>query len=195
MYDYISGTIAELLPTNVVIDNHGIGYLINISLQSYSALQNKESAKLYIYHHLREDDELLYGFCDKGEREIFVHLISISGIGPNTARMMLSSLTKDEVTEAIMSNDVNKIKSVKGIGLKTAQRVIIELKDKIAKGSGNSNEILTGQNNSIVRDEAISALVLLGFNKSNVEKATQAILKEDPSCSLELLIKKSLKLL
>ena len=119
MYDYISGNIVELTPAEMVVDNHGIGYKILISLQTYSALQGATEGKVYIYHHKHEDDELFYGFADKEERNIFTLLVSVSGIGPNTARMMLSALTTDEVRMALISGDVNKIKSVKGIGLKT----------------------------------------------------------------------------
>lgn len=195
MYDYISGTITELSPTEVVIDNQGIGYSILISLQTYSLLQGKESAKVYIYHHIHEDDEFFYGFAEKEERYIFTLLLSVSGIGPNTSRMMLSSLSTEEITNALISGDVNKIKSVKGIGLKTAQRAIIELKDKIGKGSpaGGNLDLSFGQ--SPIKQEAMSALVLLGFGKSSVEKVLDNILKKEPTLTLEELIKKALKLL
>ena len=195
MYDYIIGKIAELTPTTIILENNGIGYYINISLQSYSALQGKESAKIFIYHHIREEDQQFYGFVEKAEREVFVHLISISGIGPNTARMMLSSLNREEITSAIINNDVNKIKSVKGIGLKTAQRVIIELKDKIGKGSSSATDILAAETNSAITSEATTALVLLGFNKALVEKTIKKIQSEEPAITLESLIKKSLKIL
>lgn len=196
MYDYISGNIVELTPAEVVIDNHGIGYRILISLQTYSALQGAQETKVYIYHHKHEDDELFYGFADKEERNIFTLLVSVSGIGPNTARMMLSSLTTEEVKIALVTGDVNKIKSVKGIGLKTAQRAIIELKDKVGKdGSATSFELGAPADNSATRSEATSALITLGFSKAAVEKTISGILKKEPDCTIEEIIKKALKLL
>lgn len=194
MYDYISGKVSDLSPTELILDNQGIGYSILISLQTYSALQGKESVKIYIYHHLHEDDELLYGFAEKKERYIFKLLISVSGIGPSTARMMLSSLSTEEIINALISGDVNKIKSVKGIGLKTAQKAIIELKDKVSKVSHTEGTLIPLGNNP-QRDEAMSALVLLGFGKTSVEKVLDTILKKDSNSSLEDLIKKALKLL
>ncbi|MFA7116205.1 MAG: Holliday junction branch migration protein RuvA [Bacteroidales bacterium] len=190
MYDYISGKIEELGPAELILDNNSIGYKIEISLNSYTRFQGLKEAKVYIYHHIKEDDEVLYGFFEKKERIIFTQLISVSGIGPNTARMMLSSLTANEVEEAIASNDVTKIKSVKGIGAKTAQRCILELKDKISKGT-TIYEIKANTN----IDEARSALILLGFNKNAVEKILQKVIKQDENMALEELIKKSLKLL
>ena len=194
MYDYIKGILAELTPTEVVLETNNIGYKILISLQTYSKLQSGANTKLYIYHHVREDIELFFGFHDKEERVIFCHLIAVSGIGPNTARTMLSSMTSEEIRNAIITGDINKLKSIKGIGLKTAQRLLIELKDKIIKGgvadiSGSFYEggVLTQ------RDEALSALVLLGFTKQNVEKVLDSILKELPGCRLEDLIKLALK--
>ncbi|HCT95050.1 MAG: Holliday junction DNA helicase RuvA [Bacteroidetes bacterium GWE2_39_28] len=195
MYDYIKGELTELTPTEVVLENNQIGYKILISLQTYSKLKMAESTKLFIYHHLREDNEQLYGFYDKDERSLFTNLIEVSGIGPNSARMMLSSLSSDEIRGAIISGDVNKLKSIKGIGLKTAQRLLIELKDKMVKrGSGDdfSGSFILPQA-SRQRDEAASALVLLGFSKANVEKVLDTLLKENPSYSLEELIKLSLK--
>ncbi|MDD2594273.1 MAG: Holliday junction branch migration protein RuvA [Bacteroidales bacterium] len=196
MYDYIKGNLAELTPTEITVECYGIGYKILISLGTYSKLQKSGNnlVTVYLYHHIREDDELFYGFYDKEEREIFIQLISVSGIGPNSARMMLSSLNSDEIRNAIISQDVNKIKSVKGIGLKTAQRVILELKDKIIKGSSKDFIFDTGESSS-TRDEAMSALVLLGFTKQNVEKVLNTLFKENSGYSLEELIKKALKLL
>lgn len=195
MYDYIKGPVVDLTPTDVVIDNNNIGYKLLISLQTFSRLQEANEAKLFIYHYLHEDDEVFYGFFDKEERRIFILLISVSGIGPNTARMMLSSLSSDEISNAIISGDVNKIKSVKGIGLKTAQRTIIELKDKIGKNVTVNSELSLGIVQNSSRAEAMSALILLGFSKNAVEKVLDNILKNDSSCSLEDLIKKALKLL
>ena len=197
MYDYISGNIVELTPAEMVVDNHGIGYKILISLQTYSALQGATEGKIYIYHHKHEDDELFYGFADKEERAIFTLLVSVSGIGPNTARMMLSALTTDEVRMALISGDVNKIKSVKGIGLKTAQRAIIELQDKVGKdGSGSAAlDLGTSFESSSHREEAYGALITLGFTKAAVEKVLGTILKKEPLCTSEEIIKKALKLL
>ena len=197
MYDYISGNIVELTPAEMVVDNHGIGYKILISLQTFSALQGADEGKIYIYHHKHEDDELFYGFADKEERNIFTLLVSVSGIGPNTARMMLSALTTDEVRTALISGDVNKIKSVKGIGLKTAQRAIIELKDKVGKdGSGSAAlDLGTSFESSSHREEAYGALITLGFTKAAVEKVLGTILKKEPLCTSEEIIKKALKLL
>ncbi|MBR5609930.1 MAG: Holliday junction branch migration protein RuvA [Bacteroidales bacterium] len=196
MYDYISGNIVELTPAEMVVDNHGIGYKILISLQTYSALQGATEGKIYIYHHKHEDDELFYGFADKEERAIFTLLVSVSGIGPNTARMMLSALTTDEVRMALISGDVNKIKSVKGIGLKTAQRAIIELKDKVGKeGVSATIDLGTGFESNSHREEAYGALITLGFTKAAVEKVLNTILKKEPLCTSEEIIKKALKLL
>jgi Holliday junction DNA helicase RuvA len=196
MYDYICGNIVELSPAEMVVDNHGIGYKILISLQTYSALQGSSEGKVYIYHHKHEDDELFYGFADKDERNIFTLLISVSGIGPNTARMMLSALTTDEVKIALISGDVNKIKSVKGIGLKTAQRAIIELKDKVGKDSGSATiDLGAGFETNNHREEAFGALITLGFTKAAVEKVINSILKKEPGCTSEEIIKKALKLL
>lgn len=194
MIDYISGKIAELSPTRVVLDNHGIGYDIEISLQTYQALDGKAEGKVYIYHHLREDIEQYYGFATKDERELFMLIIGVSGIGVGSARMILSSMSSDEVREAILSEDVNKIKSVKGIGLKSAQRMVLELKDKVVKGEGTVSEVLFKTSSAEV-DEAVSALSMLGFSKPNINKAVQAIIKSNPSASVEVIIKSALKML
>ena len=194
MYDFIKGEVVEIGPTEVVIDTLNFGFKLQISLQTYSRLQAGSKAKLYIHHHLREDIELMYGFYDKEERSIFQHLIEVSGIGPNTARMMLSSMTSEEIRNAIITGDINRLKSIKGIGLKTAQRLLIDLKDKIAKGTGAP--VITGGITSFSdsrREEAVSALILLGFGKANVEKVVDGILREDPVTALEELIKLSLK--
>ena len=193
MYDYISGDIIELSPAELILDNNGIGYKFQISLNSYSKFREHSKAKIYIHHHLREDEELFYGFFTKEERHIFTLLISVSGIGPNTARMMLSSMTPEEIQGAIISGDVNTIKSIKGIGLKTAQRVIIELKDKIIKGASSGSDIIFDSQSNNIRNEATSALVLLGFSKNNIEKVLSATLKSKPNATLEELIKLALK--
>ena len=197
MIDYIKGTIAELTPTRVVLDNNGIGYRIEISLQTYSALEGKTEAKVYIYHYFRqrEDIEMYYGFATRDERELFELIISVSGVGVNSARMMLSSFSAEELREAILSEDVNRIKSVKGIGLKSAQRLILELKDKIVKGEGSSPEVLFQATSNEAIEEATRALTMLGFTKPNVNKAIQTILKKNPSAKVEEIIKQALKMM
>ena len=193
MIDYIKGSLAEITPTEMVLECYGIGYKILISLQTYEALNGKSETKVYIHHYLREDEELYYGFATKDERELFRLLIGVSGIGASTARMMLSSLTSDEISNAILSEDINKIKSIKGIGLKSAQRLILELKDKVVKGGGSDNSILFNTVASGAAEEASTALVMLGFTKANVNKAISAVLKESPGATLEEIIKLSLK--
>ena len=193
MIDYIKGTIIELNPAELVLECGGIGYSILISLQTYESLQNQEKAVAYIHHYLREDEELYFGFASKQEREQFRLLIGVTGIGATTARMMLSSLTSDEIRNAILSEDVNKLKSVKGLGLKSAQRIILELKDKIVKGGGGEATVLFQQSNNAVVDEATTALVMLGFSKANINKVMPAILKENPSAKVEDIIKSALK--
>ena len=193
MIDYIKGTIEELTPTETTVENQGIGYKILISLQTYEGLNGKGEAKIYIHHYLREDEELYYGFASKDERELFRLLIGVSGIGASTARMMLSSLTSDEIRNAIIAEDINKIKSIKGIGLKSAQRLILELKDKVVKGAGSDNSTLFNTGSNAAVEEAVTALVMLGFTKANVNKAVSAVLKESPGATLEEIIKLSLK--
>lgn len=194
MIDYIKGQIIELTPTELILENQGIGYSILISLQTYEAFQLKTQAVAYIHHYIREDEELFYGFATKDERELFRLLIGVSGIGVASARMMLSTLTSEEIRQAILSENVNKIKSVKGIGLKSAQRLVLELKDKIVKGEGSDNNtILFKADNSAVVDEATNALVMLGFTKANISKVMPAILKENPNAKVEDIIKAALK--
>jgi len=192
MIEYIKGKIVEITPTDMVLECYGIGYKILISLQTYEGLHKKEEATVYIHHYLREDEELYYGFATKDERELFRLLIGVSGIGAATARMMLSSLYSDEIRNAILAEDINKIKSIKGIGLKSAQRLILELKDKVAKGGGANNSALFTVQDSTT-EEAVTALVMLGFTKANVNKAVTAVLKEKPGASLEEIIKLALK--
>lgn len=197
MIDYISGKIAELTPTRVVLDNSGIGYAIEISLQTYAALESQKEAKVYIYHHIQSssDVELLYGFSSKDERSIFELLISVSGVGVNTARVILSSFSADELREAILSENVAAIKSVKGIGLKTAQRMVLELKDKISKGEGGVSEVLLVSDRNAVAEEAAAALQMLGFSKPNISKAIQKIVSSNPNIKVEELIKQALQML
>lgn len=194
MIEYVKGKIVELTPTDVVLECNNIGYIAQISVQTYSALENKSEATVYFHHILREDEELYYGFATKDERELFRLVIGVSGVGASTARMMLSSLSPDELRSAILSEDVNRIKSIKGIGLKTAQRIILELKDKVVKGEGSSDSsvLFQGTDNSAAQ-EATTALVLLGFTKVNVNKVVTSILKEKPTASVETIIKLALQ--
>ena len=193
MIDYIKGIIEELGPTELTLENNGVGYKILISLQTYEGLNGTKDAKVYIHHYLREDEELYYGFAAKEERKMFRLLIGVSGIGAATARMMLSSLTVGEIEQAILSEDVNRIKSVKGIGLKSAQRMILELKDKVVKGDESDVSVLFSRQDNKATEEATTALIMLGFTKSNVTKAVNAVLKEDPTATVETLIRKSLQ--
>ena len=193
MIDYIKGKIEVLTPTELTLETYGIGYHVLISLQTYEGLNGKSEATVYIHHYLREDEELYYGFATRDERELFRLLIGVSGIGASTARMMLSSLTSDEIRNAIITEDINQIKSIKGIGLKSAQRLILELKDKVVKGSGSEAPALFAAAPNGAADEATTALVMLGFTKANVNKAVTAVLKEKPSASLEEIIKLALK--
>lgn len=197
MIDYISGTIAELFPTLAVIDNHGIGYGLEISLQTYEAFQGKQQVKAYVTTCINQRDatEVMYGFASKDERELFNLIIGISGIGASSARMILSAMTSDEFREAILSENINRIKSVKGIGLKSAQRLILELKDKIVKGEGTSTGLLITPDNNSDIEEATSALTMLGFAKPNVNKAVQSIIKKNPGAKVEEIIKAALKML
>ena len=197
MIDYISGKIAELTPTRVVLDNSGIGYAIEISLQTYAALESQKEAKVYIYHHIQSssDVEMFYGFSSKDERSIFELLISVSGVGVNTARVILSSFSADELREAILSENVAAIKSVKGIGLKTAQRMVLELKDKISKGDCGVSEVLLVSDRNAVAEEAAAALQMLGFSKPNISKAIQKIVSSNPNIKVEELIKQALQML
>lgn len=193
MIEYIKGKLIEITPTDMVVECNGIGYKILISLQTYEMLHNTENITVYIHHYIREDEELFYGFGTKDERELFRLLIGVSGIGASTARMMLSSLTSEEIRNAIIAEDLNKIKSIKGIGTKSAQRLILELKDKVLKGGGSDTTALFSTSTNTATDEAVTALVMLGFTKANVNKAVAAVLKEKPDASLEELIKLSLK--
>lgn len=194
MYDYIKGNVAELTPTYVVIDNHGVGYMINISLNSFNALQHQEDvAKVYVYEAIREDAHLLYGFTERRERELFLLLISVSGVGANTARMILSSLTPSDLEQTIASENVGILKSVKGIGAKTAERIIVDLKDKIKLSTDTLLD--KSQVTSEVFDEAMSALVMLGFTKQMSQKALKKLFTAEPTITLEQAIKKALKMM
>jgi holliday junction DNA helicase RuvA len=191
MYEFISGDIAELTPTLAVIETGGVGYAIHISLNTYSSLIKIRHARIFTHLIVREDAHLLYGFATLQERELFRNLLSVNGVGASTALMMLSSLSPEEIASAIATENVNLLKSVKGIGLKTAQRIIIELKDKIGKVAV-SGQILIPSDNTI-QNEALSALVMLGFARKDAEKAVATILKEQPGMSVEIVIKLALK--
>ncbi len=195
MYEFINGKIIDLSPTHVVMEAAGIGYNINISVNTYTNLseRNKEGqvVKLFLHHVVRDDAELLFGFAQAREREIFRLLIGVSGIGANTARMILSSLRPEEVEEAIISANVNQLKSIRGIGLKTAQRIIVDLKDKVG-GTGTVGEIFMKESNT-TRQESLSALVTLGFPKSTVEKIIDKIVAANKTITVEELIKLALK--
>ena len=193
MYDYIKGLLVETTPTQAIVEAGGIGYKLEISLQTFTYIQNLKEVKLYIYYYVKEDIAQWYGFASKEERYMFSLLLNVNGVGPNTARMILSSLSTDELKTAIATNDVNKIKAVKGIGLKTAQKLIIELKDKVSKG-GNTLSLPLGETaKSPVAEEALGALVMLGFKKPDSEKVIGDILRQNPSSSVEQIIKLALK--
>ncbi len=192
MFEYIHGPLTELSPANAVIEAGSVGYFIHISLNTYSKISGKEKVKLFLHQVVREDAHLLYGFADKTERELFRFLISVSGIGSNTAMMMLSSLLPDEIRKAILEENVNLLKSIKGIGAKTAQRIIIDLKDKIGKSPASDRILMTATDNTI-REEALSALIMLGFQKKSVEVELDKIIKSNPGLSVEKMIKMALK--
>ena len=191
MITQIRGRLVEKNPTYVVVDCAGVGYLLHVSLQTFSSLPTDENIRLFTHLSIREDAHTLYGFITKTEREVFKFLISVSGVGPSIARTMLSSMSSEEVQNAIASENVALIQSVKGIGAKTAQRVIVDLKDKILK-TFDIDEVSLSSNNTN-KEEALSALEVLGFNRKQSEKAIAVILKDSPNETVELLIKKALK--
>ena len=191
MYEYIKGSLTDAAPTYAVVECGGIGYYVNISVNTYSQIAGAKEVVLFLHLIVREDAHLLYGFASKEERALFRQLISVSGVGANTAGVMLSSMTVNEIAGAIMTENVNAIKSVKGIGLKTAQRVIIELKDKVGGMEGGGAAPAGGA--STVKDEALAALVMLGFQKSASEKVLKAVVKESPSISVEEAVRQALR--
>lgn len=193
MIDYITGTITGLNPACVVVECNGIGYSLNISLNTYTALEKADKCKILVHESIREDAHILYGFATADERDLFRQLITVNGVGAGTARMMLSSVAPAELREAIISGDVAILKGVKGIGLKTAQRVIVDLKDKIGKHAG-SGEILAFSDNT-AREEALSALVMLGFARNSAAKVIDNILRENRKLQVEEIVRKALKLL
>ncbi len=193
MYEFIEGKIVEKSPAYVVIQAGSIGYFINISVFTYSALQELSEAKLYLHQVVREDAHLLFGFTSREERNIFRLLISVSGIGPNTARVILSSVPPAEVEVFILEGNVKAFQDVKGIGLKTAQRIIVDLKDKVGK-SGKTSDLFISERNTIL-EESLSALVALGFSRKPAEKVLGAIIVKNPSCTVEEAVKQALKML
>ena len=194
MIDYIKGQITELTPTAATIECYGIGYHIHISLNTYGAIKDQESGKLYIYESIREDAHILFGFSDKHEREIFLHLISVSGVGPSIARVIVSTYNAKELENAIATGNVAVLQSVKGIGAKTAQRIIVDLKGKI-KLTGEGSEVpIVGKNDlSEVGNAAVSALVMLGFVQVASQKVVAGVIKDLPGLSVEQIIKEALK--
>lgn len=196
MIEYVKGTLAELTPALAVVECCGVGYGLNISLNTYSALQERKDVKLFVYESIREDAHVLYGFSEKRERELFLLLVSVSGIGGNTARMILSALTPAELCDVIGSGNEKVLKAVKGIGLKTAQRIIVDLKDKI--GAVMDGDSPVSAKSSVaespeVQEEAVAALTMLGFPPAPSHKVVAAILKEEPSAPVERVIKLALK--
>jgi Holliday junction DNA helicase RuvA len=192
MYEYIKGTLATLTPAYAVVEAAGIGYFINISLQTYTQLSDSSAAQLYLHQQVRDDAHVLYGFADADERELFRMLISVSGVGAATARIMLSSLSSGDLTTAIAAGDVNVLKSIKGIGLKTAERIVVDLKGKSLKASAAGGG-LTGTPTDSVRKEATAALLALGFPKATTEKAVDAVFKQNNRQSVEELIRGALQ--
>ena len=197
MIDYIKGELTELTPALATVEAAGVGYGLNISLNTYSAIQGKKDVKLYVYESIREDAYVLYGFVNKKEREMFELLITVSGVGPNTARMMLSSMSVQELCAAISTGNERVVKGIKGIGKMTAQRIIVDLRDKIV-ALGIADEIPAGGSvampvNNAVKDEAVSALTMLGFTPAPSQMVVLAILQEQPDAPVEQVVKMALK--
>jgi Holliday junction DNA helicase RuvA len=194
MYSFISGKVAEKNPAYVVIDNQGIGYLINITLNTFTAIGEQSEVRLYVHLAIREDAHVLYGFYTEEERALFLQLITVSGVGCNTARLILSSLTVKETVDAISSNNTKAIQNVKGIGAKTAQRIIVDLHDKISKLNISEGEKTPSGYNTL-KEEALSALMVLGFNRTSIEKALDKLMSQMENPNVEQLIKEALRLL
>lgn len=197
MFDYLRGLLAELTPTYAVIECGGVGYIVTISLQTYTQLEGREEAMVYVHHVVREDAEILYGFAERSERDIFRLLIGVSGVGGGTARMILSTYTPSELANIISSENAVLLKNVKGLGLKTAQKIIVEIKDKvlgIESGKGDQKDLLGNMTaGGEAFNEALQALTMLGFGKAASEKVLRKVLKENPSAEVESLIRLALK--
>ena len=197
MIEYVKGEISDLTPTYCVLETNGIGYMLNISLVTYQELQGQSAVRLYVYENIREDAHVLYGFLTKAERELFLLLISVSGVGAATARMILSSFTVVELQEVIATGNVNAIKSVKGIGLKSAQRIIVDLKDKIGtmhNAQCTMHNVGVGSNNENM-EEAVAALVALGFQKAASVKVVEKLMKEDATMAVGKIVKRALSMM
>ena len=198
MIEYVKGELADVTPAYAVVDAHGVGYGMNISLNTYTAIQGKKEARLWVYEAIREDAYVLFGFATKQERDMFLLLITVSGVGANTARMILSEMTVSEICNVISSGNERVLKSVKGIGLRTAQRIIVDLKDKIIS-SGVAQELSSNAGhdtaivNNSVKDEAVGALTMLGFSPAPSAKVVVAILKQQPDLPVEQVVKLALK--
>ena len=199
MIDYIKGTITELTPTSVVLETGGIGYFINISLTTYSSLNKKEDAHLFVYEAIREDAHLLFGFMNRSERQLFLLLISVPGIGANTARVIMSSYSASEIQQMIAGGDVVSLNTIKGIGTKTAQRIIVDLMDKILKISDTDGSLpkgsTLGAGSNTLREETVAALTMLGFAAVASQKVVEKIIRENASLTVEQVIKQALKML
>ena len=197
MIDYISGRLKTLTPTYAVIENSGIGYMVEISLQTYDFLSGKEDCTVYIQRQVNQRDgtEVDYGFSTREERELFRSITGVSGMGASSARMILSALSPSELKETILAEDTGRLKAIKGIGLKSAQRLVLELKDKMGKAEGGETGILQRNNRNEIVEEATAALVNLGFTRPNINKAVQTILKATPEASVEVIIKNALRML
>ena len=195
MYEYISGLVTDLAPTYAVIDAAGVGYYINISLHTYAAIEGEKSARLYVHFAVREDAQVLYGFATKLERELFRQLISVSGVGGNTARMILSTYSTSELRNIIATENAVLLKNVKGLGLKTAQKIIVELSGKMLELGADRDvaPVVAGNQDNAVLDETLAALVMLGFQKGASEKVVKAILNESPSISVEEAVRQALR--
>lgn len=193
MYAFICGKVVEKNPAFVILENNGIGYLINISVNTFSAIGEQTAVKLFTHLSIREDAHVLFGFIDEAERSLFLQLITVSGVGTNTARLILSSLTVNEAVDAISRGDVRILQSVKGVGAKTAQRIVVDLKDKVAKSTGIREKIDVSYNT--IKAEALSALMILGFNKNSIEKVLDKLIQQQADIRVETLIKEALKLL
>ena len=194
MIEYIEGRVTALYPTHMIIETAGTGYLVNISLFTFARFEGVENGRILIHQIIREDAQQLYGFATEGERELFRLLISVSGVGANTARMMLSSIEPSGIEKAILTGDVVLLKGIKGIGLKTAERIIVDLRDKVGKSHLKDGEIFSTADNS-VREEAFTALVMLGFPKNAVGKVLERLIKEEGTLSVEQMIRKALQIL
>lgn len=191
MYEYLSGTISELAPTHAVLDVGGVGYFLQISLQTYSEIEHSDRVKLFVHYVVREDAQLLYGFASKAERELFRHLISVSGVGGNTARMILSTYSPRELQGIIATENAVLLKNVKGLGLKTAQKIIVELSGKLMAPGADDVGAQPGAGGSF--DEALAALSMLGFARAPAEKVLRGVLRESPAAPVEELIRMALK--